>query len=237
LPEEEKLMRGSYVVKSGDTLAEIAGSVYGDPGLYVKLAAFNGIVHPDMLAVGRALEIPSLKELEESGSAAWGCSAKISPPNGLDGILMVFGNIYKYIQSDGTIAPSWESDYLARCRLPFPLKLAMDHSREVTAIYCHKKLIEVLPELFSDIRDKGLQDRIKTYGGCYNFRTKRSGGKLSTHCWGIALDLNPETNAMGSQGDMDQRVVGIFRAYGFKWGGDWPGKGRDPMHFQFCTGY
>jgi|WetSurMetagenome_2_1015567.scaffolds.fasta_scaffold00497_5 hypothetical protein len=230
-------MNGSYVVKKGDTLAKIAGAVYSDPGLYGKLAAFNGIIHPDMLAIGRILEIPTLNQLEETVSSSRGSGIKLDPPNGLDMILKTFGNIYKYIQNDGTLAPSWESDYLARCRLPFRIKLSMDHTKEVTGIYCHKKLIDIVPAVFSAIQDNNLQDSIKTYGGCFNFRTKRSGGKLSTHCWGIAIDLNPETNAMGSEGDMNPEIIRIFRNHGFKWGGDWPGKGKDPMHFQFCAGY
>jgi hypothetical protein len=54
---------------------------------------------------------------------------------------------------------------------------------------------------------------------------------------GIAIGLNPETNPQGTEGNMDPGVVTIFRGAGFEWGGDWPGRVRDPMHFQFCTGY
>ena len=36
---------------------------------------------------------------------------------------------------------------------------------------------------------------------------------------------------------MDQAVVNVFRSFGFKWGGDWSYRSKDPMHFQFCTGY
>jgi len=76
-----------------------------------------------------------------------------------------------------------------------------------------------------------------TYGGCFNFRAKRSSSKLSTHSWGIALDLNPETNGMGREGDMAPGIVEVFESFGFTWGGRWSGAGKDPMHFQFCSGY
>jgi hypothetical protein len=93
------------------------------------------------------------------------------------------------------------------------------------------------PSVFEAIEEEGLRSMVKTFGGCFNFRSKRTGNKLSTHCWGIAIDLNPETNQQGITGDMDPGIVEVFRRFGFKWGGDWVGKSKDPMHFQFCTGY
>ena len=63
------------------------------------------------------------------------------------------------------------------------------------------------------------------------------GDEASAHAWGIAIDLNPETNQQGTAGNMDYAVITAFREAGFKWGGDWTGKSCDPMHFQFCTGY
>jgi hypothetical protein len=77
---------------------------------------------------------------------------------------------------------------------------------------------------------------VHAYGGCFNFRPKRNRAQLSAHCWGIALDLNPEDNQMGTRGSIDPRLVAVFRRFGFEWGGDWKTR-KDPMHFQFCTGY
>jgi hypothetical protein len=31
--------------------------------------------------------------------------------------------------------------------------------------------------------------------------------------------------------------VAAFKRSGFAWGGDWSGANKDPMHFQYCTGY
>jgi hypothetical protein len=42
---------------------------------------------------------------------------------------------------------------------------------------------------------------------------------------------------MGTVGDTDARLVELFEGFGFLWGGRWPGRGKDPMHFQYCTGY
>ena len=87
------------------------------------------------------------------------------------------------------------------------------------------------------IQDRGLQASVTSFGGCFAFRPQRTGSKLSAHSWGIAIDLNPESNPQGSAGNMDAELIDIFRSAGFEWGGDWQGKARDPMHFQFCTGY
>ena len=102
-------------------------------------------------------------------------------------------------------------------------------------------------DIYARLREDGTLDprweteqlarAVRSFGGCFNFRAKRSGSKLSTHAWGIAIDLNPETNAMGGRGDMDLGIVAAFKSAGFVWGGDWAGKNKDPMHFQFCSGY
>lgn len=77
-------------------------------------------------------------------------------------------------------------------------------------------------------------DNVQTY----NYRSKRGGGGLSTHSWGIAIDINPDRNPyqLGNWGDpqtdIPPNIVDIFRQYGFQWGGDWAGQ-RDAMHFEW----
>lgn len=72
----------------------------------------------------------------------------------------------------------------------------------------------------------------------YNYRSKTGGGGRSLHSWGIAIDINPESNPYqrGNYGppesDIPIQIVNIFKKYGFAWGGDWPGE-RDPMHFEW----
>ena len=95
----------------------------------------------------------------------------------------------------------------------------------------------IFTEVFARLQSAGLQGKISSFGGCFSFRPQRTGTELSAHAWGIAIDLNPESNQQGTGGNMDTGVIKIFRAAGFEWGGDWQGKVRDPMHFQFCTGY
>ena len=126
---------------------------------------------------------------------------------------------------------------LPRSLCTFPIVLSWDRSRQVESMTCHKLLKPTFEEVFQLILKAGLESKITSFGGCFSFRPQRTGTKLSTHSWGIAVDLNPESNAQGTQGNMNAGVIAIFKGLGFAWGGEWHGKARDAMHFQFCTGY
>ncbi len=159
------------------------------------------------------------------------------PPHGLDQLIATFGDIFAYIRPYHTLNPRWQSESLEQIALPFPLALSWDLSRSVHRISCHKLIAGKLSDTFAQIQRAGLTTALTSFGGCFSFRPQRPGSKLSTHAWGIAIDLNPAINAQGTAGKMDPALVAIFRDAGFKWGGEWQGKSRDPMHFQFCTGY
>lgn len=158
-------------------------------------------------------------------------------PNGLAEIISTFGDLASYVRSDGTVDPRWESEKMMAVPIPFSIPLAWDTKIKVSSMRVHRSIASVLNDTFTAINDRGLASHIKTYGGGYNFRPKRSVAKYSTHSWGIAIDLNPATNPMGARGDMPMIIVDVFREFGWKWGGDWSGRNCDPMHFQFCTGY
>lgn len=161
----------------------------------------------------------------------------LAPPHGLDEICATFGDIFGYIEKDHTLGAGWQTEFLTRVALPFPLIISWDHSQTVNAITCHKLLANVFSNVLNQIQSSGLQDKVTSFGGCFSFRPQRTGTKLSAHAWRIAIDLNPEINAQGTAGNMDPAVISTFRQAGFEWGGDWLGKTRHPMHFQFCTGY
>lgn len=226
-----------HVVSSGNTLAQIAEQYYGDPQLYEALGRYNGIRDVNRIEVGQEIEIPSKRELLTGSTIGAHPETGLAPPHGLDEIAKTFGNLFDYLRDDGSLDPSFEREFLTRAELPFAIPLSWDPSLQVRRLYCHVRLAPVFPAVFETIRDAGLQDEIHSCGGCFNFRAKRTSSKFSTHSWGIAIDLNVHTNPLGKVGDMHEGVVEAFRAHGFKWGGDWPGRGKDPMHFQFCTGY
>lgn len=158
-------------------------------------------------------------------------------PNGIQEIYDTFGDIRLFINDANQLSNTWNSKYLSVARLPYPLGLAWNLNTSVQKITCHKLMVPVFEAVFSEIVTQGLQSSVTTLGGCFSFRPQRMGIKLSTHCWGIAIDLNPGNNEQGTFGNMDTGIITIFRNAGFKWGGDWSGKSQDPMHFQFATGY
>ena len=248
-------MAQRYEIRKNDTLAKIAKRFYSDAALFQKLALYNGIQDANRIILGQVIEIPSRKELlggtavptaqttavavravATSGAAA-APAPILQPPNGLEEVLATFGDINKFIAADGSITSAWESQFITRVPLPFPIPLSWNLSAQATQIRCHKLLAGVFEQAFQTIDAQELRQQIQTYGGCYEFRAKRTSAKISAHAWGIALDLNPLTNAQATLGNMHPGVVNIFRSFGFKWGGDWTGKSKDPMHFQFCTGY
>ena len=63
--------------------------------------------------------------------------------------------------------------------------------------------------------------------GCFNPRLIRPGEGVSRHAYGIAIDLTPPE----ATGVHDPRVVAIFDANGFTWGGDF--LAPDPIHFEW----
>jgi len=164
-------------------------------------------------------------------------AVSIAPPHGIQEIVETFGDIFACIHEDHTLDPAWQKEHLVAVPLPFVLALSWDRSRQVQRMTCHKLLQPVFEVAFQAILNAGLESQVTSFGGCFSFRPQRTGIKLSTHCWGIAIDLNPESNAQGTTGNMDAGIVSIFQHLGFTWGGERRGRARDPMHFQFCSGY
>lgn len=229
-------MARTHTVVRGDTLSKIARKYYGDAGLYKKLADHNGITNPNLILVGQVVNIPPISEIQRTEAQVPAEDRGVECPHGLAQIKKKFGNIYRHIAADGTLRASWEQEYMDHLRLPFAIPLSWNKDKSVSNLYCHKVLKPVFKSVFETIKNERLSNRIVSYGGCFNYRSVRLGHKLSTHSWGIAIDINPETNRMGTTGDMDSEIIRIFKDHGFTWGGNWTGR-KDPMHFQFCSGY
>lgn len=157
-------------------------------------------------------------------------------PDGFDQIINFYGDIREYVLPDGTLDPRWEAEKLDYAPLPFSIPLSWDHTRSVTRLKVHKKIVPVFQEVFRSIMYHDGEQLIKDFGGTYAWRTQRgSSHRISLHAFGAAIDLNVFTNLLGTTGDMPTLLIQIFESNGFQWGGHF--HRPDPMHFQYAKGY
>jgi len=164
-------------------------------------------------------------------------------PDGFDQVVAAFGDPRPLLKKNGTISTEnealWQRRTLLRGTLPFaiPLDPRRPAKGAKTTFYAHRKLVPVFEAVFQEIARLGLQPHVRSWGGIYNFRPIRGAkAHLSLHCFGAAIDLNSESNGLGTTGDMHPGVVEVFEHFGFLWGGNFRGR-TDPMHFQYATGY
>lgn len=104
-------------------------------------------------------------------------------------------------------------------------------------IYLHRRVAPLFIAFNTEIVSRGYRiDEVMDDWG-YNHRYIAGTSILSNHSWGLAEDLNAITNPMTSDGivhtDMPGWVVEAARRYGLHWGGNYTGKKKDPMHFEF----
>lgn len=104
---------------------------------------------------------------------------------------------------------------------------------------CHRIVVDSIQGALTEIKNAGLSRFIDTrnsnrYGGCFVGRYNRLAGNFgapSRHAWGMAFDINTDTNPQGGVPQMNCALVRIFRKWGFAWGGNfWP---ADGMHFEY----
>jgi hypothetical protein len=139
--------------------------------------------------------------------------------------------------------PAWESTMLAYRPLVQALPYAYGPSVTVTRVRAHHLVVDELVRLLTDAAAiaAGLPGGLLriAYGGCYVWRPIRGGTKLSTHTWGIAVDLDPANNPLGTPHDpvhgIPLEVVALFEDAGWTWGGRWTR--CDPQHFQRAAAY
>jgi len=133
---------------------------------------------------------------------------------------------FKYRDNgDGTITPEarWVNEYIRTEEVPI-----------LGTVTCNKGMLPQLRGALNEVVRQGLTSSIHPdeFAGCYypRYINRNAADGLSLHSWGIAVDLNVPGNQRGTAGEMDRRVVAIFKSWGFAWGGDW--NYTDPMHFE-----
>jgi hypothetical protein len=162
----------------------------------------------------------------------------IDLPKGLDAINKRYGNPDS--DHDFILDPGWYIENTRSFLLPQPLRLSWSKT-EINYIRAHKAVGDVMIDAITDMINYKDIDWLRRneydyYGGCFCFRKMRGYPALSTHSWGIAIDICPQLGPMGGDPEKyPEFIVDIFTAHGFDWGGAW--EPSDPQHFQCCHGY
>ena len=132
--------------------------------------------------------------------------------------------------------------YLTTINLPYPMFLNWATGTYVNKISCHKLIADKLTNVFKEILEHYGIDKVKElqlddFGGCFNYRLMRGGKKLSTHSWGVSIDLDPDRNLLKETSKTARfarpeykPMIDIFYKHGFQSLGR--EENRDWMHFQ-----
>lgn len=150
----------------------------------------------------------------------------------------VFGNFSFQELGNGAVNIT-NTAWLRRLRPLAPKVLvALGHKH----LQVHPKALDAFDRVFAAIDAASLSSRILSCGGTFVARHKGwdPGRELSSHSWGVAIDLNEAWNGYGAEPALLGRIgcvrelVPLFAAEGFAWGGHFSGKYRDGMHFELA---
>ena len=111
-------------------------------------------------------------------------------------------------------------------QLPYPMRLAWDLNSNVTKFSCHAKVHDSAHRVFTRVlKEYGIDEikrlRLDYFGGCLNVRKMRGGSSWSMHAWGIAIDIDPEHNALR----MDRSQATLASPEYDKWWAAWEDEG------------
>ena len=123
-----------------------------------------------------------------------------------------------YIEID----PTWIQEHIATVTLPV-----------LGRVSCNERLIPQLRGAMEAVVADGLASTIHSFAGCFSSRfvLASPSATISHHAWGIAFDVNADTNRFGTPPAQDPRLVQLLARWGFTWGGTWIVP--DGMHFEY----
>ena len=130
-----------------------------------------------------------------------------------------FGEFSLKPAADGAFVPdtAWIDTWIKTETIP-----------QLGPVQCNKAILPDLKAAMKEVTADKLGRLVHTAdfqkeGGCFNPRIARfsDGGSVSSHSWGIAVDINVDDNPLGAKPHQDPRLVAIMAKHGFTWGGRW----------------
>lgn len=132
-----------------------------------------------------------------------------------------------------------EVKFMTQVRVPEGLKPYFINAftkAPTSNIYINKDIAPALVQALSLIDLRKLHGHLKSYDGCLNVRVVRgTTDRLSTHSYGLAIDINANGNGLGETPSIHPDLVKCFTDAGWTWGGNFSRK--DGMHFQIARGW
>lgn len=122
------------------------------------------------------------------------------------------------------VDPVWVRDHIVTATIPV-----------LGRVSCNRKLMPQLRRVAKAVVAQGLTATIHSFDGCFSSRFALSSpsASISHHAWGVAIDVNADTNRFGTTPVQDPRLVDLMKGLGFAWGGDWIVP--DGMHFEYLS--
>lgn len=156
-------------------------------------------------------------------------------PHGIKAIQEYYGN--PDANNDYMLDPEFVKNNLIIVTLPFPMVASWNKNIIISRVQIHKLVAPSLLDALTEILEyKGLKylqkNKFDRTGGTYCWRPMTSGRALSTHAFGIAIDINPDLGPYNvKEHKQPQFIIDAFEKRG------WLNLVHDRMHFQACTGY
>jgi len=133
---------------------------------------------------------------------------------------------FNYVDlGDGMIVidPAWVREWVVVVDLPH-----LGRTRT------NRLMVDPLVNVINELDSQGLIDLLRPHEFAGSWVPRHidwlPNRPLSWHAWGLAIDVNAHSNALGATPTLDPRVVAAFEKWGFRWGGRW--SRPDGMHFE-----
>ena len=156
-------------------------------------------------------------------------------PNGIGEIIAAYGNPGG--SRRGRCKQAWWKKNIVVAALPFPMRASWDRSIVIRRQPFHRLVAPAALDALEAIKAQVPPEYLRrcdldVTGGVYCHRLKRgSRAELSTHAWGIAIDICPHLGPMGGPDLIPAFIAEAFIERGFHQ------LAHDAMHFQACRGY